>query len=115
MPAKGKRLLPRMAKWLGRERSLTVLSLIVATFSQVDVVARAPLLDSIEPSELRAEIERQTHLWQETVQVVFQQVVNQASLRIITSLFAMMMHRNNIVAVAGTEVSMFSQLVATAC
>jgi hypothetical protein len=70
---------------------------------------------AIEPSELRAEIERQTHLWQETVQVVFQQVVNQASLRIITSLFAMMMHRNNIVAVAGTEVSAFSQLVANAC
>jgi DNA topoisomerase 2-associated protein PAT1 len=103
MPAKGKRLLSRLTKYLG-QRNLLLLTLLVALFPQVDVVAKAPLLDSVEPSELRTEIETQTAAWLDAVPGVILAAVTQASLAHISSWFAMLLERTNIVKIASTQV-----------
>jgi DNA topoisomerase 2-associated protein PAT1 len=103
MPAKGKRLLSRLTKYLG-QRNLLLLTLLVALFPQVDVVAKAPLLDSVEPSDLRTEIETQTAAWLDAVPGVILAAVTQASLAHISSWFAMLLERTNIVKIASTQV-----------
>lgn len=103
MPAKGKRFLPRLTKFLSSDRNILLLTLLVATFSQQDVVTRAPLLDSVEPSELRSEVERQTHTWLDSIPQAILGTITHASLLHISSWLGMLLERSNIIAVASTE------------
>ena len=41
-PAKGRKLFPRLLRHLPHQQALTLLTLLIATYPQLDVVARAP-------------------------------------------------------------------------
>lgn len=104
MPAKGKRLLPRLTKYLSPEQNAVLVTLLVATFSQLDVVIQAPLLDSMEPSDARTELDSQNRLWLDSVSMAILPTVSKASLLHISSWIGMLLERTNVVAVASTEV-----------
>ncbi|EMD39049.1 hypothetical protein CERSUDRAFT_133820 [Gelatoporia subvermispora B] len=59
-PIKGKRLLPRVARHLGSDQLRILLTLILACFTQLDVVKHAPILDSLHDTRERREVEDQT-------------------------------------------------------
>src|SRR5271156_1323421 len=59
-PTKGKKILPRLTRHLSSQRMLTLLTLLVACFSQLDVVHQAPCLDYIKDTQERSDVERQT-------------------------------------------------------
>jgi len=88
---------------------LTLLTLLVACFSQLDVVKQAPILDSTQddqPSQLqRAEVERQTQAFLGSVMQSILPVVSVANLRLVTGLLGLLLDRSDIVAVARTRVS----------
>jgi DNA topoisomerase 2-associated protein PAT1 len=107
IPAKGKRFLPRLTKFLGRDRNILLLTLLVATFAQQDVVIRAPLLDSLEPSEDRSDVERQTQTWLEGIPQAILPTIGHASLLHISSWLGMLLERTNVMTVASTEVRRF--------
>lgn len=104
-PIKGKRLIPRVARHLSTQQMLTVLTLLVACFSQLDVVRQAPQLDSLEESRKYNDIENQTQAFLGSVVQSILPVVAKAGLRLVGGLLGLLVERNNIVAVAGTRVS----------
>ena len=81
-----------------------LVTLLVATFSQLDVVIDAPLLDSLEPSDARTELDGQNRLWLDSVSMAILPTVSKASLLHISSWIGMLLERTNVVAVASTEV-----------
>lgn len=105
MPTKGKRILPRLTRHLSSERMLTLLTLLVACFDQLDVIKQAPILDSLVETPERAEVERQTQAFLGSVMQSILPVVSVAELRLVTGLLSLLLHRSNIVAVAQTRVS----------
>lgn len=104
-PIKGKRLIPRVARHLSTQQMLTVLTLLVACFSQLDVVRQAPQLDSLEESRKYNDIENQTQAFLGSVVQSILPVVAKAGLRLVGGLLGLLVERNNIVAVARTRVS----------
>jgi len=88
---------------------LTLLTLLVACFSQLDVVKQAPILDSTQddqPSQQqRAEVERQTQAFLGSVMQSILPVVSVANLRLVTGLLGLLLDRSDIVAVSRTRVS----------
>ena len=50
-PTKGKKILPCLTCHLSSQRMLTLLTLLVACFSQLDVVHQAPCLDYIKDTQ----------------------------------------------------------------
>ncbi|KAJ2927810.1 hypothetical protein H1R20_g9280, partial [Candolleomyces eurysporus] len=103
MPTKGKRILPRLTRHLSSERMLTLLTLLVACFDQLDVIKQAPILDSLVETPERAEVERQTQAFLGSVMQSILPVVSVAELRLVTGLLSLLLHRSNIVAVAQTR------------
>lgn len=87
---------------------LTLLTLLVACFPQLDVVKQAPTLDSIQDEQLhqlqRAEVERQTQAFLGSVMQSILPVVSVANLRLVTGLLGLLLDRSDIVAVARTRV-----------
>lgn len=94
-----------MARHLSSQRMLTLLTLLVACFSQLDVVKQAPILDSVHELRERADIERQTQAFLASVLQSILPVVSVANLRLVTGLLGLLLDRTNIVAVAQTRVS----------
>src|SRR5258708_7594639 len=94
IPSKGKKILPRLARHLSSQRMLTLLTLLVACFSQLDVVKQAPILDSTQddqPSlQQRAEVERQTQAFLGSVMQSILPVVSVANLRLVTGLLGLL-------------------------
>ena len=84
---------------------LTLLTLLVACFGQLDVVKNAPVLDSIQDTQPRADVERQTQAFLGSVMQSILPVVSVANLRLVTGLLGLLLDRSNIVAVAQTRVS----------
>lgn len=84
---------------------LTLLTLLVACFDQLDVVRLAPVLDSLVETPERLEVERQTNAFLGSVMQSILPVASVAELRLITGLLSLLLHRTNIVAVAQTRVS----------
>lgn len=109
-PAKGKRLLPRIARHLSSQQMLTVLTLLVACFSQLDVVIGAPLLDSLEDSPERQEVDTQTQLFLSTVIQTILPVIAKTGLRLISGLLGLLMERCELHIVARSIVSFFLQV-----
>ena len=107
MPAKGKKMLPRVTRHLSHTKMLQLLTFLVACFSQLDVVKLAPFLDLLEDSPERSEAERETQAFLGSVLQSILPVVAKASLRLITGLLSLLISRSNIVAVTQTRVSIW--------
>ena len=120
-PAKGKRILPRLSRHIHPARMLTLLTLLVACFSQLDVVKYAHLLDLPEDSHLhtqsrspssnsdanppdRDEVERQTQAFLGSVLQSILPVVAKAELRLISGLLGLLLDRSDAVMIAQTRV-----------
>ncbi|CAA7267400.1 unnamed protein product [Cyclocybe aegerita] len=103
MPTKGKRILPRLTRNLNSQRMLTLLTLLVACFGQLDVVKQASVLDSIKETPERLEADRQTQAFLGSVMQSILPVVSVANLRLVTGLLGLLLDRTNIVAVAQTR------------
>ena len=86
---------------------LTLLTLLVACFSQLDVVHKAPCLDSIKDTHERSDVERQTQAFLGSVMQSILPVVSVATLRLVTGLLGLLLDRSNVVAVAQTRVRIF--------
>ncbi|KAG1728105.1 topoisomerase II-associated protein PAT1 [Suillus lakei] len=102
-PVKGKKILPRLSRHIVPPRMLTLLTLLVACFSQLDVVKHAPLLDSLEETPERQDVERQTQAFLGSVLQSILPVVAKAELRVITGLLGLLLDRTNIVVSAQTR------------
>ncbi|KAF8892099.1 topoisomerase II-associated protein PAT1 [Infundibulicybe gibba] len=102
-PSKGKKLLPRLTRHLDGQRMLTMLTFLVACFAQLDVVKQAPLLDSVEDTAERGDVERQTQAFLGSVLQSILPVVAKASLRLVTGLLGLLLDRSNIVMSAQTR------------
>jgi DNA topoisomerase 2-associated protein PAT1 len=103
-PVKGKKILPRLSRHIAPPRMLTLLTLLVACFSQLDVVKHAPLLDSLEETPERQDVERQTQAFLGSVLQSILPVIAKAELRVITGLLGLLLDRTNIVVSAQTRV-----------
>lgn len=83
---------------------LTLLTLLVACFSQLDVIKQAPILDSVKDTQERADVDRQTQAFLGSVMQSILPVVSVANLRLVTGLLGLLLDRSDIVAVAQTKV-----------
>ncbi|CCM02449.1 uncharacterized protein FIBRA_04548 [Fibroporia radiculosa] len=102
-PIKGKRLLPRVVPHLSTQQMLTVLTLLVACFSQLDVVIKAPVLDSLQQTQEDKEVEDQTQAFMlHTIHSILP-VVAKAGLRLVSGLLGLLLERSDIVAIARTR------------
>ncbi|KAJ6518636.1 topoisomerase II-associated protein PAT1 [Mycena sanguinolenta] len=103
-PSKGKKLLPRLTRHIGSSRMLTLMTLLVACFTQLDVVKDAPLLDDLEDSPERAETERQTQAFLGSVLQSILPIVANLELHVVTALLGLLIERcSDIAAVAKTK------------
>ncbi|EIN05954.1 hypothetical protein PUNSTDRAFT_54266 [Punctularia strigosozonata HHB-11173 SS5] len=102
-PAKGKKLLTRIARFLDTPQLHIVLTLIHACFGQLDVVANAPLLDSLEDTEERKDVERQTQAFMEYGMRIVIPPLNAAPLKLLHMLLSTMLERNDIIAIARSK------------
>lgn len=99
---KGKRLLPRAIRHLSAEQTLTLLTLLVATFDTLDVVTDAPLLDqldttgSIEAKQKRLAVEAKTEALLNAVVAPIMQVVGASQLRMVTGMLGLLLDRNDL-------------------
>jgi DNA topoisomerase 2-associated protein PAT1 len=66
-PLKGKKFIGRLGRDLTEDQKITALSVIVNRIEQVDVIRNASILDSIEDTVQRRQIERQAYAFQEYV------------------------------------------------
>ncbi|KAI8996589.1 topoisomerase II-associated protein PAT1 [Trametes punicea] len=102
-PIKGKKLLPRVARLLDNDRMQIVLTLLVACFSQLDVVVQAPLLDTLEETREVKDLENQTQAFLGSVVQSLLPVIAKAQMRLVTGLFGLLLDRNDIIAIARTR------------
>ncbi|KAI6122319.1 topoisomerase II-associated protein PAT1 [Pisolithus croceorrhizus] len=102
-PIKGKKLLPRLSRHIPAHRLPTLLTLLVACFSQLDVVAQAYILDTREDSPERQEVERQTAAFLGSVLQSILPVVARAELRLVTGLLGLLLDRSDVIQVAQTR------------
>ncbi|KAH7919056.1 hypothetical protein BV22DRAFT_1041258 [Leucogyrophana mollusca] len=102
-PVKGKKILPRLSRHLTSARMLTLLTLLVACFSQLDVVKDARILDSPEDTPGQQEVERQTQAFLGSVLQSILPVVAKAELRLVSGLLGLFLDRNYVVTVAQTR------------
>ncbi|KAF7309684.1 PAT1 domain-containing protein [Mycena indigotica] len=93
-PSKGKKLLPRLTRHIDHPRMLTLMTLLVACFTQMDVVKEAPLLDSLDESSERAETDRQTQAFLTSVLQSILPVVTKLELHIVTALLGLLIDRS---------------------
>jgi DNA topoisomerase 2-associated protein PAT1 len=102
---KGKKLLPRLSRHLNNQQMLTMLTLLVACFNQLDVVTNGPLLDTLGESRAQQDAERQTQAFLGSVLQSILPVVAKSSLRLVSGLLGLLLDRTDIVAVTKTRVS----------
>lgn len=83
---------------------LTLLTLLVACFGQLDVVRQAPVLDNYQDTTDRMDADRQTQAFLGSVMQSILPVVTVATLRLVTGLLGLLLTRSNIVEVARSKV-----------
>lgn len=98
-------MLPRVTRYFDTQRLLTLLTLLAACFSQLDVVRDSHLLDQVDEVHERHDIEAQTQAFLGGVMQSVLPVAATARLRLISGLLGLFMERNDIGAVARTRVS----------
>jgi DNA topoisomerase 2-associated protein PAT1 len=101
---------------------LTLMTLLVACFTQLDVVKQAPLLDALEESPERAEVERQTQAFLGSVLQSILPIVANLELHVVTALLGLLIersHDHDIAAVAKTKVCiqtiMYHRVIKCSC
>ncbi|KAI0675738.1 topoisomerase II-associated protein PAT1 [Trametes maxima] len=102
-PIKGKKLLPRVARLLDNNRMQVILTLIVACFAQLDVVAQAPLLDTLEETREVQDLETQTQAFLGSVVQSILPVIAKAQMRLVTGLFGLLLESANAITIASTR------------
>ena len=105
-PDKGKRILPRIVRHLSEQQTLTIITLLVATFATLDVVRQAPILDSLPTSigTPRADLVTSTEVFANNVLPLIMNTLGQLRLRVITALLDLLIERNDLVTIARTQV-----------
>ncbi|KAL5537061.1 PAT1 [Sanghuangporus sanghuang] len=91
MPAKGKKLLPRLTRHLSTQQLLQVICLLVACFSQLDVVKNAAILDQQEDTPERKEVDKQTQLFLSTVLQSILPVIAKFNLGVVFGMMGLLM------------------------
>ena len=84
---------------------LTMLTLLVACFGQLDVAIEFGTLDQLEDTRERREVERQTQTFMGAVLPTIIPVVAKANLRLVSGLLGLLMDRNDVVQLARSRVS----------
>ncbi|ORY26587.1 topoisomerase II-associated protein PAT1 [Naematelia encephala] len=107
---KGQRLFPRLLRHLPEQQALTLLTLLVATYSQLDVVARAPPPPVADASLLtkadrvdRARREVETDNFLHCVVPGVDMLINQCKLGLVAGLLGILLQRSNVAQVASTR------------
>lgn len=101
--SKGKNIVHRSTRHLNSQQMLTLLTLLVACFSQLDVVNQATVLDVAVDSPHRAHIQKQTEIFLNTVVLSVLPTVSRGNLRLVTGLLGLLLDRNEILPVARTQ------------
>ncbi|TFK51708.1 hypothetical protein OE88DRAFT_1658294 [Heliocybe sulcata] len=103
-PMKGKVLFPRVAHVLEEDQLLIVLTLLITCLTQLDVVAGAHLLDSMEDTPERRDMERQTNAFQHYVLIVsVLHALQKVTLRELTGILRLLRDQGQIVTIARTK------------
>jgi len=102
-PSKGKKLLPRISRHLSSQQMLTVLTLLVACFSQMDIILHAHILDLPEENTRQQDLERQTQAFLGSVIQSILPVVAKAGLRLVSGLLGLLLERSDIVSITQTR------------
>lgn len=116
---KGKRILPRAVRHLSQEQTLTLLTLIVATFETLDTVRDAPILDAsvgdsgIEGKQRRVQVELKTEAFLNAFIAPVMGIVGAAPLRMVTGLMGLLLDRNNVSKVVQSKVCQHSFVLLT--
>lgn len=95
---------------------MTLFTLIVATFQQLDTVRDAPLLDAsddlskasastVENKQKRAAVEAKTEAFLNAIVAPFMSVIGQSPLRMVTGMLGLLMDRNDLHKVVQSKVS----------
>lgn len=111
---KGKRLLPRVLRHMNQQQTLTLLTLLVATFDTLDVVVDAHILDStpnqsvfaINPQrKSKKQVQMETEAFLNAAVPLMMGTISRSKLRIVTGMMGLLAERNDLVKVAKTKVS----------
>ncbi|GAA5991415.1 hypothetical protein JCM10908_003303 [Rhodotorula pacifica] len=104
---KGIRILPRAIRHLSAEQTLTILTLLVATFDTLDVVREASVLDQLdtvaESRQRRGAVEVKTEALLNALIGPIMAVVGQAPLRMVTGMLGLLMDRNDLMKVVRSK------------
>ncbi|THH32031.1 hypothetical protein EUX98_g2164 [Antrodiella citrinella] len=103
LPIKGKRMLPRVTRHVDADKGLTLLTLLVACFSQLDVVMNSPLLDTLEDTYERKELDAQTQAFLGSVMQSILPTGAAATLKVVSGMLGVFLERNDIGFVARTR------------
>jgi len=115
---KGKKLLPRVLRHTNQQQTLTLLTLLVATFDSLDVVQEAPILDT-NPNDpmfmnalagpqrrTRKQVEIETETFLNVAIPLVMGTIGRAQLRIVTGMLGLLIERNDLIKLAKTKVSL---------
>lgn len=119
---KGMRLLPRIVRLLSTEQSLTMLTMLVASFQTLDATARYPAYEQLRAAgrvhddAAARDLERTMEAFSNAVLFFMLGLIATAPLRIVSGMLALLMERNDIVRVAKTRpgVSLLTALLSRA-
>jgi DNA topoisomerase 2-associated protein PAT1 len=106
--AKGKKLLPRLLRNVAPARLNLFLTLIVACYGQLDVVRDAPLLDRLEDTPQKREVERETDAFVASVVPLLMGLVKNAPLRLVSGLVGLLFEAGDLTTIAQTKVECHS-------
>lgn len=122
-PLKGHHLFPRLLRHLPHQQTLTLLTLLIATYPQLDVVARAPPPPVADTSLLtkadrldRARREAETDSFLHHVIPAVDSLINQCNLGLVSGLVGICAQRMEVWKVAATRpgVALFTALLSKA-
>lgn len=92
---------------LSAEQTLTLVTLVIATFDTLDTVRDAPLLDdasTLEGKQRRAVVETKTEVFLNAIISPFMAVIGTAPLRMVTGMLGLLLARNDIQKVVKAKV-----------
>jgi DNA topoisomerase 2-associated protein PAT1 len=101
---KGKRLLPRIFRLTNSQQTLTIVTLLVATFDTLDVVKYADKFD------LAAGGSENTEAFLNSAVPVLMSAIGAMPLRIVGGMVSLLLKRNDVVRVARSRVSCLMEL-----
>ncbi|KAL1410077.1 DNA topoisomerase 2-associated protein pat1 [Vanrija albida] len=122
-PLKGQRLFPRLLRHLPQQQALTLLTLLIATYPQLNVVARAPPPPVADSSMLtkadrldRAQREAETDSFLHNIIPGVDMLINQCNLGLVSGLLGIVAQRMEVWKVASTRpgVALFTALLSRA-